>query len=34
MPSPATVMLAVVPIILGTQFLLQAIQLDIANEPK
>ncbi|MCA9384072.1 glycosyltransferase family 2 protein [Candidatus Dojkabacteria bacterium] len=34
MPSPATVMLAVVPIILGTQFLLQAIQLDIVNEPK
>lgn len=32
--STATVMLAVVPFILGIQFLLQAIVLDIQNEPK
>lgn len=32
--SAGTVMLAVVPIILGTQFLLQAIQIDMNNIPK
>lgn len=32
--STATVMIAVVPFILGVQFLLQAVVLDIQNEPK
>jgi len=32
--STATVMVAVVPFILGVQFLLQAVVLDIQNEPK
>jgi len=32
--SAGTVMIAVLPIILGVQFLLQAINLDIENEPK
>lgn len=32
--SVGTVMLAVLPIILGTQFLLQAIQIDMSNIPK
>lgn len=32
--STATVMIAVVPFILGIQFLLQAVVLDIQNEPK
>lgn len=32
--STGTVMLSVLPLILGTQFLLQAISLDIANIPK
>ena len=32
--STGTVMLSVLPIILGVQFLLQAIQLDILSEPK
>lgn len=33
-PTTATVMLSVVPFILGIQFILQAIVLDIQNEPK
>lgn len=32
--STGTVMLSVLPIILGTQFLLQAIQIDMSNVPK
>lgn len=32
--STATVMIAIVPLILGIQFLLQAVVLDIQNEPK
>lgn len=32
--STATVMLSVTPIILGVQFILQAVQIDIQNEPK
>jgi hypothetical protein len=32
--STGTVMLSVLPIILGTQFLLQAIQIDINNIPR
>ena len=32
--SIGTVMLATLPIILGVEFLLQAINIDIGNEPK
>ena len=32
--TTGTVMLSVLPIILGTQFLLQAIQIDMSNVPK
>jgi hypothetical protein len=32
--SIGTIMLAVLPIILGTQFLLQAIQIDMNNIPR
>ena len=32
--TTGTVMLSVLPIILGVQFLLQAINIDISSEPK